>query len=89
MPYEIQYYDIVVRRHIPALPKTMRKRIADAIIARLAVDPVSYGKPLRGSLKGHRRMRVGDYRVIYRIEVDAQCIHIVAIAHRKDIYEDF
>ena len=89
MSYELRYYDIVIRRHIPSLPKTMRERIRAALDERLTVDPISYGKPLRGSLKGHRRMRVGDYRVIYRIAVDQKRIDIVAIAHRKDIYEDF
>ncbi|MES2504791.1 MAG: type II toxin-antitoxin system RelE/ParE family toxin [Myxococcota bacterium] len=45
------------------------------------------GKPLRYSLKGHRRLRVGDYRVVYRIEPQNQTVVIIAIKHRKDIYE--
>jgi len=64
----------------------MRDLIRTAIGERLATNPVAYGKPLRGSLKGHRRMRVGDYRVVFRIV--GQTVQIVAIAHRKDVYED-
>jgi mRNA interferase RelE/StbE len=48
------------------------------------IDPVGFGKPLRYSLKGHRRLRVGDYRIVYRIENNN--VLIVAIKHRKDIY---
>ena len=33
------------------------------------------------------RLRVGNYRVIYSIEHDRITIFIVAIGHRKDIYD--
>ncbi|MEW6096323.1 MAG: type II toxin-antitoxin system RelE/ParE family toxin, partial [bacterium] len=41
-------------------------RIRKAIEQRLATDPVKYGEPLRRSLQGYRKLRVGDYRVIYK-----------------------
>lgn len=53
------------------------------------VDPVSFGKPLRYSLKGHRRLRVGDYHIVYRIDSEPQKIIIDAIKHRKEIYKSF
>ena len=59
--------------------------IKTAIEERLMVDPIGFGKPLRYSLKGHRRLRVGDYRVVYRIE--KKTVVIIAIKHRKDVYE--
>lgn len=86
-PYRIGYYAAVVEKDIPALPKTMRQRIKKAIEERLTTDPIGFGKPLQYSLKGHRRLRVGDYRVVYRIEEAKRQILIVAIAHRKDVYE--
>lgn len=52
------------------------------------VDPVLFGKPLRYSLKGYRRLRVGDYRVVFCIEADSHQIIVTAIKHRKDIYND-
>ena len=52
------------------------------------MDPIGFGKPLRYSLKGHRRLRVGDYRIVYRIAADKKIVVIIAIKHRKDIYED-
>ena len=46
------------------------------------------GKPLRYSFKGHRRLRVGDYRIIFRVNLTQRIVTIVAIKHRKDIYVD-
>lgn len=51
------------------------------------LDPIKFGKPLRYSLKGDRRLRAGDYRIVYRIEPEIQTVLIVAITHRKDVYE--
>ena len=36
---------------------------------------------------GDYRIRVGDYRVIYSIDDSAQVIAILAIGHRKEVYE--
>ena len=51
----------------------------------MAVDPLHYGKPLRHSLGGHRALRVGDYRIIYRIE--SNIVVIVTVQHRKFVYK--
>lgn len=32
------------------------------------------------------RLRVGDYRVIYRYTVDPAEIHLLAVGHRREIY---
>lgn len=85
--YQVEYISSVVEEDIPDLPKTIAKIIKKAIEERLMIDPVGFGKPLRYSLKGHRRLRVGDYRIVYRI--DATTVLIVAIKHRKDVYEQF
>jgi mRNA interferase RelE/StbE len=87
MSYTLEYLDRVVLDDIPELPKTMRERIKKAIESRLTVDPVGLGKPLRYSFIGHRRIRVGDYRIIYRIDNEKQIVTIVMIKHRKEIYK--
>ena len=86
--YSIEYLSTVVEDDISKLPSRMKIMIRKAIEERLVVDPVGFGKPLRYSLKGHRRLRVGDYRVVYRIDVQCHSVLIVAIKHRKDIYEN-
>lgn len=87
--YQITYLDEVMYKHIPKLPSSARLLIKKAIENRLTTDPIGFGKPLRYSLKGYRRLRVSDYRIVYRIEQEAHMVVIVAIKHRKDIYDDF
>jgi len=43
-------------------------------------------KPLKGKYKGLYRLRVGNYRVIYRLEKEKITILVIRIGHRKDIY---
>ena len=86
--YLIEYLETVAKNDIPDLPKTARSMIKKAIEERIMVDPIGFGKPLRYSLRGHRRLRVGDYRIVYRIDPADKIVIIVAIKHRKDVYED-
>ena len=83
--YRTEYLESVVKEDIPQLPKVEKKRIKQAIEKRLTHDPVHFGKPLHYSLKGCRRMRVGHYRVIFKLE--RKIILIVKIGHRKEIYK--
>jgi len=75
----------LVEEDIQQIPANIRKRIQDAIENRLIIEPVQAGKPLRQSLKGFRKMRVGDYRIIYQVEKET--IIVLKIGHRKDVYE--
>lgn len=84
--YTIQYVEDVLKRDIPNLPFSVKTLIKQAIETRLVVDPIGFGKPLQYSLKGHRRLRVSDYRVVYRIEHSIKHVLIVAIKHLKDVY---
>jgi mRNA interferase RelE/StbE len=86
--YRVEYLENVVSEDIPALPKTMKELIKRAIETRLTVEPVGLGKPLRYSFVGHRRIRVGDYRIVYRVDNSARIVTIVFIKHRKDVYEE-
>lgn len=47
---------------------------------------MSGAKPLRGEWKGHYRIRMGDWRVIFK--AIAPNVIVVRIAHRSTIYED-
>ncbi len=84
MGYRIVYH-CLVEEDIQQIPANIRKRIQDAIENRLIIEPVQAGKPLRQSLKGFRKMRVGDYRIIYQVEKET--IIVLKIGHRKDVYE--
>ena len=86
MTYRVQYLRTVVTDDIPALPKSAHRRIRRAIETKLTTHPFELGKPLRYSLRGARRLRVGDYRVIYEIVRSDQMIVIHVIGHRSDVY---
>jgi len=46
-----------------------------------------FGRPLRETLKGYRRLRVGDYRVIYRVDSKTTSVLIVMVMHRRTKYK--
>lgn len=85
-------YDVVVTkaalrdlRSLAALPKKTRKQIDDAIRA-LASDPRPHGvKKLEGAEHLHR-VRVGNHRIIYKIEDDKLVVLVVRVRDRRDAY---
>ena len=85
MTYRIDYLESVVKKDIPGLSKTARERVRRAIEEKLTVHPVEFGRPLRHSLRGARRLRVGDYRVIHLIE-PPDGVLILKIGHRREVY---
>ncbi len=87
MTYKVIYLEKVLEKDIPALPLSVKRLIEQAVEKRLTINPLVFGKALRYSFKGHRRMRVSDYRIIYRIEPESKTVVIVSIKHRKDIYK--
>lgn len=84
--FEILYHYLVVREDIPKLSKLWREKIRSAIEARLVAKPDLYGKPLRRSLKGYCKLRVGDYRIIFKI--DERKVKILIIQHRSVVYSN-
>ncbi|MBZ5514042.1 MAG: type II toxin-antitoxin system RelE/ParE family toxin [Acidobacteriia bacterium] len=73
-------------RELEALPKSVVTRI-DAAILSLATNPRPAGtKRLKGKLKEGWRVRVGDYRILYRIDEEKGEVRIFSIGHRREIY---
>ncbi|MDP8263310.1 MAG: type II toxin-antitoxin system RelE/ParE family toxin [Candidatus Ancaeobacter aquaticus] len=85
MDYRLLYHPAGLKEDLTVIPSGIKLMIKNAIEMRLLKDPISFGKPLRQSLKGHRKFRVGDWRVIYRIE--KKDIFILKIGHLKDVYQ--
>ncbi len=56
---------------------------------RLEVSPRNAGniKRLTGEWSGYWRYRIGDWRVIYRIDDSARRVNVMVIAHRREVYE--
>lgn len=83
--YEIVYHEQVASHDIPAIASSWRKEISHAIETKLTTSPEVFGIPLRNILKGYRKLRVGDYRVVFRVE--GKKVKIFAIGHRSGIYK--
>ena len=71
-------------RELRRVAKPDRTRIV-AAIDRLAETP-HLGAALKGDLRGLRRLRVGDYRVVYEVRDEELVVMVVRVAHRRDAY---
>ncbi len=85
MTFEIKYHPDVKKVDIPLINLRIKNRIKKAIETRLITYPHKYGEPLRKTLKGYWKLRVGDYRVVFKIAVPE--VWILGIIHRKNVYE--
>jgi addiction module RelE/StbE family toxin len=73
---------------ITSLDGSAKKVIKKAIEEKLMVDPLKFGRPLRRSLSGLFKLRVGDYRIIYQIHKQEVLVVVVKVGHRREVYED-
>ena len=85
MPFKLSYHPDVKKVDLPKIDAKAKAMIRRAIEERLVTHPEIYGKPLQRTLKGYWKLRVGDYRVVFKISGDE--IHILGIIHRKEVYE--
>ena len=76
---------VEAREQFLRLPSPIQKRVRD-VFARLAQWPaVSGTKPLRRELKGCFRVRVGDWRVLFKPQ--GNTVAVFRIDNRRDVYE--
>ena len=81
-------YQIVIApratRNLERLDRRVMERVARRIDA-LTQQPY-LGKPLKGRLKNKRSLRVGDFRVIYRLDTARHQVVVENVGHRREIY---
>jgi mRNA interferase RelE/StbE len=78
-----------VDRELGKLDPQQSKRILKFLHERVAPldTPRSIGQALKGSkLGGFWKYRVGDYRLICRIEDDRILILVLRVGHRREVY---
>ena len=83
MAYNIQYKKSVLK-DLAGLDKPEARRIVDRIAKELAARPDAYPQ-LQGPFAGLRKLRVGDYRVVFAIF--GQEVLILRIGHRREVYK--
>jgi mRNA interferase RelE/StbE len=73
---------------LKALDRTVARRIVRTLEERIAPldDPRELGAALVGDHAGLWRWRIGDYRVVARIEDERVTVLVVRVAHRRGVY---
>jgi len=85
--FRVEYRPTTVKDFY-SIPEDSVERIFRAVDA-LADNPLPHGsKKLRGR-KNRFRIKVGVYRVVYRIDTVSRLVMVELIRHRKDIYRLF
>lgn len=84
MAYKLIYHADVKKSDLSKIDNKNRAMIKRAIEERLATKPEIYGKPLQHTLKGYWKLRVGEYRVVFKIS--GYDIFILGIMDRKIVY---
>ena len=83
-PYTVEFAASALRE-FKVLERAVQRRIATHI-DELAGNPFPPGsKKLKGS-PDHYRIRVGDYRVIYKVDGKRLVILVLKIGHRREVY---
>jgi len=84
--FEVKFHRNAAKAY-QRLPKAVKQRIDEAIET-LRTNPF-YGKDickLSGKLEGLYRLRVGGYRVIYRILEEQRLVIVEAVGTRGEVY---
>lgn len=78
---------------LPAALRSLRKvdpsvaRRLQGAIALLSEDPRPPSSKALVARPGRFRVRVGDYRIIYSIQHDVLLVLVIALGHRREIYD--
>jgi len=73
---------------LTSLPLEARIRMLKQL-QRLTERPYpANSRQLTGALRGITRLRVGDYRIAYRVLKDEEKIRVLCIGHRAKFYDD-
>jgi mRNA interferase RelE/StbE len=74
------------RKDIRRLPNDILPRI-DAAILGLRAEPYPSGCAKLSATDGLYRIRVGEYRVIYAVQMELARIAIARVRHRREVYD--
>lgn len=68
--------------------RALAKKLARCFV-QLEIEPRKHNniKRLTGELAGYSRYRVGDWRVVFRVDDAADRVLVLSIAHRREVYE--
>ncbi|MCC6197886.1 MAG: type II toxin-antitoxin system RelE/ParE family toxin [Burkholderiales bacterium] len=86
----MRLYRVDIPPHVAEVIRALHpdlKRPLKAALRAIAANPV-LGDPLLRELEGLRKYRVRRFRIVYRVEARARLIRVLAVGHRRRVYED-
>lgn len=88
--YAVLIDELVFKEDFKCIDKSGQRNIIKAIRKKLTINPELYGQPLKRDLQGLWKLRVGQYRVVYRIERDKVLVYVVKVGFRKneEVYKE-
>jgi mRNA interferase RelE/StbE len=73
-----------VKKDFASIGSSAARRILLAIDNKLTRAPLQFGAPLSGNLSAFRKLRVGDYRVVYQVSENKVMVFVLAVGPRRD-----
>jgi len=80
-------WDDRARKELRSLDNRIQKRILSYLRERAIENPRNFGKQLSGDKAGLWRYRIEDFRVICRLQDEKLTVLVLAVGHRKEIYD--
>lgn len=84
--YQVSYHPDVKAVDLPRIDRKNREMIRRAIENRLLAHPEIHGEKLQRTLKDYWKLRVGRYRIVYRMVGNR--IRILGIIDRREVYRE-
>ena len=81
-------YEPLAQKQLKKLDRTAAVRIVRTLQRELDAHqhPRDFGAAMVGEWTGFWRYRVGDYRIICRIEDERVTVYVIEVGHRREIY---
>ena len=88
--WSVKIHRLVLEEDFKRIPAEHKARVLKTIQKKLSLNPEGYGKPLKGEFGGYWRLRIEDYRAIYRIIKHEIVVLVIKVGIRKDdkIYKE-
>lgn len=81
--YRVKFTRTALKNYKQLAPRYLKQ--ASRAIDHLAQDP-NLGIPLKGKLKGYRKLRFSNYQILYRTIHHQLIVIIFEVKHRKEVY---
>ncbi|MCK5580828.1 MAG: type II toxin-antitoxin system RelE/ParE family toxin [Candidatus Omnitrophica bacterium] len=82
--WQIKIHPLVVSEDFKKINKKNQSVILKTIYKKLSASPEQFGVPLRSNLKGYRKLKISDYRVIYEVKKKEIKILVLKVGMRRD-----